>query len=155
MKLGSLEKNGLRCLVRIGLQQERTGQGLTLAEVSQAEGLSVPNVAKVMRVLRIGGFVRSTRGHAGGYALARSCDEITVGQVLAVLGGRLFEPDFCVGNGGSHNPCPHATTCPVRPVWARVQTLIDTVLCRVTLRTLYSDEREVAVCILNAGEDLE
>ena len=56
MKLTSLEEYGLRCLVELG----RVGQGesLTIAEMSRREGISAPNVAKIMRILR-----RAAPGH--------------------------------------------------------------------------------------------
>ena len=63
MKLSSQEEYGLRCLLRVG--RAAPGESLTIAELSRAEGISEPNVAKMMRVLRRGGFVNSTRGQAG------------------------------------------------------------------------------------------
>ena len=44
---------------------------LTIPEISRAEGLSVPNVAKLMRLLRMGGLVQSARGQSGGYSAPR------------------------------------------------------------------------------------
>ena len=69
MKLSSQEEYGLRCLLRVG----RAGPegSVTISELSRSEGISEPNVAKMMRVLRTAGLVQSTRGQAGGYALAR------------------------------------------------------------------------------------
>ena len=54
MKLSSQEEYGLRCLLRVG--REGDGASLTIPELSRAEGISEPNVAKMMRVLRRGGF---------------------------------------------------------------------------------------------------
>ena len=64
MKLSSQEEYGLRCLLRVG--REGTAGSVTIPELSRSEGISEPNVAKMMRVLREGGFVNSTRGQAGG-----------------------------------------------------------------------------------------
>ncbi|HUL79346.1 MAG TPA: Rrf2 family transcriptional regulator, partial [Vicinamibacteria bacterium] len=74
MKLSSQEEYGLRCL----LQLARAGGGasLTIAEMSEREGISAPNVAKIMRILRRAGLVKSTRGKAGGYALARPAAQL-------------------------------------------------------------------------------
>ena len=55
MRLSTLDRYGLRCLVQIGRHQEHAGEGLTIPEISRAEGLSISSVAKVMRILRIGG----------------------------------------------------------------------------------------------------
>src|SRR6266852_5886611 len=105
MKFSSQEEYGLRCLVALARGVE--GASLTLNELSEREGLSVPHVAKMMRLLRRAGFVRSTRGQAGGYALARPAEKIPVGQVLAVLGGRLFDSSFCERHAGVEESCTH------------------------------------------------
>jgi Rrf2 family iron-sulfur cluster assembly transcriptional regulator len=63
MKLSTQEEYGLRCLLQLGRQGDDTS--LTIAELSQREGISAPNVAKIMRVLRKAGLVKSTRGQAG------------------------------------------------------------------------------------------
>src|ERR1700730_16014554 len=99
MKLSAPEEYGLRCLLRVGRAGE--GESLTIPELSRSEGISERHVAKMMRILRRGGFVRSTRGQSGGYSLARPADQIVLGHALAVLGGRLYEPAFCEGHSGS------------------------------------------------------
>jgi Rrf2 family protein len=141
VKLSSQEEYGLRCL----LQVARRGESLTIAELSKLEGISSPNVAKILRVLRRGGFLTSTRGQAGGYTLARPADEIAVGDVLATLGGRLFHPKFCETHAGASACCTHLGDCSIRPVLRDVQRAIDEVLGRLTLKSLLCSEREVAL----------
>src|SRR6476646_11249705 len=109
MKLSSQEEYGLRCLLRVG--READGGSLTIAELARGEGISEPNVAKMMRILRRGGFVKSTRGQAGGYQLSRPADQILLGSVLAALGGRLFEAAFCDGHSGVERACTHMPDC--------------------------------------------
>src|SRR5262249_55821274 len=133
-KLSTQEEYGLRCLVQLGLAG--SDASLTLAELSRREAMTLPNVAKIMRLLRRAGFVKATRGHAGGYALARAPQEIPVGDVLAALGGRLFDPKFCERHAGSVQQCLHLTDCTVRPVWHRLQRAVDDVLQALTLRDL-------------------
>jgi Rrf2 family protein len=139
MKLSAQEEYGLRCLVQLGRQ---AGRSLTIGELSQLEGVSSPNVAKIMRVLRRAGFVKSTRGQAGGYVLARAAEDVVVGEVLAALGGRLFDARFCDRHSGAALSCTHLTDCSIRPVWRQVQEVVDQVLGKLTLRHLLSSERE-------------
>jgi len=141
MKLSSQEEYGLRCLVQLGRQGE--GRSLTIGELSQLEGISAPNVAKIMRVLRRAGFVSSTRGQAGGYALVQAPDQVIVGEVLAVLGGRLFDARFCERHTGSERACTHLTDCSIRPVWRQVQDVVDEILNKLTLRQLLCREQEM------------
>ena len=60
----------------------------SIAELARSEGISEPQVAKMMRHLRNAGLVQATRGQAGGYALSRPPGEINVGEVLGALGGQ-------------------------------------------------------------------
>ena len=77
MKLTANEEYGLRCLVRLGFRRP----GLTIPEIGQAEGVSPAYAAKILRVLRKGGFVKAARGKEGGYTLAREPEEIVIGDV--------------------------------------------------------------------------
>ena len=72
MKLSSSEEYGLRCLLQ--LARQTPGSSLTIPEISQAEGITHHNVAKLLRILRQGGLVESARGQQGGYALAKPPD---------------------------------------------------------------------------------
>ena len=147
MKVSAQEEYGLRCL----LQMARCGadDSLSIPEVSRLEGLSVPNVAKLMRILRLGGLVRSVRGQSGGYSLARPAEKITLEQVLHVLGGPLFGPHFCERHTGIERACAHRGECSVRPVWLKLQGLVASVLSRTTLQDLLREEDDVAEWIKN------
>jgi Rrf2 family protein len=134
MKLSSQEEYGLRCLLRVATSTE-PGY-LTINEISEDEGLSASYVAKLMRILRQGGFVRSVRGQVGGYALARPAEKIIVGEVLAALGGRLFDPRFCFEHSGLEGTCKKLRECSIRTLWRTVQILVDQVMSKVTLADL-------------------
>jgi Rrf2 family protein len=152
MKLSSQEEYGLRCLLQLG--REGTAGSLSISELSRAEGISEPNVAKMMRVLREGGFVRSTRGQSGGYALSRPADRINVGEVLATLGGRLYEPSFCDTHAGIERLCTHMPDCSIRSVWRMLQNAVDQVLGKIRLSDLLVSEREMNAFPFAAGATL-
>jgi Rrf2 family protein len=147
MKLSAQEDYGLRCLLQLGRQEE--GASLTIAELAAREGLSAPNVAKIMRVLRKGGFVRSTRGQAGGYTLARPVEAVSVGEVLAFLGGRFFDPSFCEKHSGSSVLCSNNSDCSIRPVLRHLQDVVDQVLGSLTLKSLLRSEQEMTAVWAN------
>ncbi len=141
MKLSSQEEYGLRCLVRIARQSEPGS--LTLPEISQAEGISVSYAAKLMRLLRRGGLVKSARGQAGGYTLARPASQIVVGEALALLGGRFYEPGFCEEHTGVELVCTHSVDCSIRSLWRTVQLVLDQVLSKTTLKDLLHNEQQM------------
>lgn len=142
MKLSAQEEYGLRCLLRLGMQP--AGGPLTIAELSRQEGISAPNVAKMLRVLRRGKLVLSARGKDGGYTLARAADQIGVGEALGVLGGRIFDTRFCERHAGATALCTHMPDCSIRSVWRRLQEAVDGVLDRLTLKDLLRSEGDMA-----------
>src|SRR5437899_1738677 len=142
MKLSAQEEYGLRCLLRVAMATE--DRSLTIPEIAHAEALSAPYVAKLMRVLRQGKFVRSVRGQAGGYTLSRRPEQIRVAEVLAWLGGRLFEPGFCDQFSGLNRLCTHSIDCSIRSLWRAVQNAVDLVLTEITLKDLLRRESDMS-----------
>ena len=135
MKLSAREEYGLRCLLRIA-QCER-GASLTIPEIADAEGIATHNVAKYLSILRKGGFIASERGQHGGYSLASRASEIVIGEVLACLGGRLYDTEFCDHFSGAEPSCHHSTLdCSLRGLWSRVQGAMDEVLGTTSLADL-------------------
>ncbi len=153
MKFSTQEEYGLRCLLRIS--KSDSPNGLTIPEIAELEHLSTSHVAKLLRLLRIGGFVESARGQMGGYKLARDPEKIVVGNVLAVLGGRLFESDFCSEHSGGANICTHSIDCSVRSLWRTIQALIDGVLSKTTLKDLMGNEQEAENIVLQLSTESE
>lgn len=141
MQFSSQEEYGLRCLLR--LASAGAGESLTIPEISQAEGISVPYVAKIMRVLRDGGLVTSERGQAGGYRLARPAEAISASEALAVLGGRFYEGQFCEKYTGNEEECTHTTDCSIRSLWRAVQTVVDQVLSGTSIKDLIRTEEQM------------
>jgi Rrf2 family protein len=141
MKITAPEEYGLRCLLRLAAQPRDVA--LTIPEIAAREQLSVPNVAKLLGMLRQAGLVESVRGRAGGYTLARPPHEIRVGQVLAALGEPLFEDGYCEKHAGTEtgaSVCVHTTDCAMRAVWRTIGDLITRVLDQVTLADLLGHE---------------
>ena len=139
MKLTANEEYGVRCLVRLAY----AGEGLTIPEISQAEGVSPAYAAKILRVLRKGGFAKAARGKEGGYTLARPAESIIIGDVIDALGGRLFESNFCDSHAGQAAVCTRSVDCSVRSLWRAVQVAVDHVLSKTTLRDLLQNEEEM------------
>lgn len=134
MKFSTQEEYGLRCLLRIARAGE--GRSVTIAEIGEAEGLSEANAAKLLRLLRIGGFIDSARGRDGGYTLSRRPEEIGLLDVLASLGGRLVEEDFCAAYAGTRPKCVNSVDCTLISLWTMIQGAVDEALKHVTLRDL-------------------
>lgn len=153
MKFSTQEEYGLRLLLRIG--KDHSGNGMTIPELSQLEGLSEANVGKILRMLRIAGFVESSRGQTGGYKLTRPTNEILVGDVLTSLGGKLYESSFCDLHAGVENICTNTIDCSIRSLWKTVQTMMDGLLSKITLKDLLGSEQQVENLVTSLSEELE
>ncbi len=142
MKITAQEEYGLRILLRIAKCKDSIG--LSIPQLSDAEGLSQPYVAKLTRILRMDGLINSTKGHVGGYILARPAADITVNDVLKVLGERVFDEQFCANHTGLMKLCNNTVDCSIRSLWKMLQSTIDKLLDKITLADLSNNEKETA-----------
>lgn len=152
MKISAQEEYGMRCLLRIGSSD--LPEGLTIPDISRLEGLSAANVAKLLRILRLGGFIESARGRSGGYKLAKPTDQIVIGEVLAVLGGRIYNQTFCDSHTGMNSVCNHIIDCSMRSLWRSIQTAVDTVLSKVTVKDMLGNEKVVTELVATLNREI-
>ena len=142
MKITAQEENGLRVLIRIAGIKSATG--MSIPQLSEAEGLSSHYVAKLTRLLRMAGFINSTPGTKGGYILARASTEIVINDVLKALGGSLFSEQYCLSHSGGLQLCNNSVDCSARSLWQMIQFTVDQLLNQVTLHHLVNPEQESA-----------
>ncbi len=138
MKFSTQEEYGLRCLIRIARFYDME-RALTIPEISRAEGITEHTTAKILRALRLGGFIESERGHRGGYSLARSPNEILVGNVLNKLGGKLYDETFCSSRSKGEILCTLTSDCTVRSLWIIIQDAVDNALDGMLLSDLMAN----------------
>ena len=140
MKITAQEEYGLRILIRIGACKDETG--MSIPQLSEAEGLSDHYVAKLTRVLRIEGFINSTPGYKGGYILAKPANEIVINKLLKALGGSLYDSEFCKSHTGTLKLCTNSVDCSSRSLWQMIQFTVDRLLDKVTLHDLVNSEKD-------------
>jgi len=139
MKINKQDEYGLRILLRIARSQSETG--LSIPQLSELEGMSQPYVGKIARMLRIAGFIESTRGQKGGYVMAKMPEEIIIKDVISSLGGNLFNKDFCGNHSGEIKFCTNSVDCSIRSLWTILQYTVDKVLANITLNDLIGNEQ--------------
>jgi Rrf2 family transcriptional regulator, iron-sulfur cluster assembly transcription factor len=145
MKITAQEEYGLRCLLKVAQAADRNS--FTLQEIAAAEGLSVPYAAKLLSVLRQGGFLESVRGRSGGYRLAMSPAQIGLGSLLLALGEPLFdEPSYCekhAGTAAGISGCVHHGGCSLRALWNTLEQWMRHSLDQITLADLMQTELSI------------
>jgi len=149
MKLTSQEEYGLRCILGLARLEAQAapdaGPSVTIAQISDSEGLSTEYVGKLMGILARSGLVESVRGRNGGYRLARPAAEISLSAALAALGDPLYVSETCGRFPGDQNLCVHTGACSIRSLWGGLQQLLDHILKRTTLADLvHATEPNVA-----------
>jgi len=140
MKITAQEEYGLRILIRIA--RCHTEEGMSIPQLSEAEGLSTHYVAKLTRILRLQGFINSTPGNKGGYVLAVPADQIIINKVLKALGGSLFSSKYCGSHAGTLSLCTNSVDCSARSLWQLIQYTVDQLLDRFTLHDLVRTETQ-------------
>ena len=140
MKISAQEEYGLRCLVQLATL--RVGESLTLPQIAELEGISTANAGKLMWLLNKAGFVLSTRGTKGGYALARPAAEIRVSEIIKVLDEDVLSK-HCESYTGVLDTCVHKGDCGIRPVIVGLHEIVEHALSQITLAQLVGNESKV------------
>ena len=135
MKLSTKARYGIKAMVDIAL--EYGGDRLSVNQLAEKQGVSVPYLEQLIASLKKAGLVVSARGASGGYALSRPPEEISVGEVLRALEGTTAILD-CVGTDG-FGGCTNACSCSARPLWLKLQKRIDDVLDETTIKDMADD----------------
>ena len=104
-------------------------------EIASSQGIPANYLVQILLELKAKGIVRSVRGKEGGYLLARPPGEITLGNVLRAVHGRVFESP-----GHSDPQCPPE----LRAAWARLQQALDTAADEVTFGQLADEGSDKA-----------
>lgn len=135
LRLGRLTDYAVIVLSR--LARETAGAVRTAPWLATETGLPEPSVVKVLKQLSHHGFLVASRGAAGGYALARAAEAITMRDVVTALEGPIALA-ACVD--GSDESCTMENSCPVKGRWDPVNEALNSALAEVTLADMVRRE---------------
>ncbi|MBX3415134.1 MAG: Rrf2 family transcriptional regulator [Pirellulales bacterium] len=135
MRLTTQTDYSLRTLMYLTARSRRA----TIAEVAELFGISTHHVAKVANVLARLGYIRSMRGIGGGIELARSPEEIRIGEVIQAIEGNTHLLE-CVG---TDDVCAIQSFCKLKDTLATAERLQLQYLNTVTLRDVTPTRRQL------------
>ena len=147
MKITAQEEYGLRCIIQLARQEG--GAPMMVRDIAEREGLSVAYVEKLLWNLSRGGITESVRGPKGGYRLSRPCSQISIGEVMRVLGGVPSKDEICSQFTGLHDTCVHHGDCGLRPVWVSITDFVHSVFDKIPLSVLLQGEIDVKMVQLS------
>jgi Rrf2 family protein len=107
-----------------------------LGSIAQRQGISVKYLEQIIIPLKKAGLVKSVRGPKGGHVLAKPPEEITVGEIVALL----EEGDSLVACSENTTVCERAPKCPTRLIWKDAAQAMFDRLRTVTLADLVKQE---------------
>ena len=99
------------------------------SHLAELTALPLPTVSKLLKNLVVQHLLVSTRGVHGGYRLARSAADISVGQIIAALDGPL---QLTVCSQGE-NHCQVQSRCGLQTNWRVINQAIILALDQVSL----------------------
>jgi Rrf2 family protein len=118
-------------------------QMMQIKEISMREQISVKFLEQILLTLKNAGLLHSKMGVGGGYYLARSASEITLGQIFRVLDGPVA-PIKCVSQM-AYEPCgcPDEETCGLRLVMGDVRNAIVDILDHTSLADVNKRQNDI------------
>lgn len=91
---------------------------VSVRDIATRTGLPQPYLEQILLALKGAGLVRSKRGVGGGYVLARSPEDITLGDIVSAVDGPITLGDF--GEPHTGGACDHQGQCVLLAVWGDV-----------------------------------
>ena len=139
MRLTTKGRYAVTAMLDLALRQDRGP--ISLAEISERQGISLSYLEQLFTRLRRAELVKSTRGPGGGYTLSRSADEIAVAQVITAVDEKV-DSTRCGGLGN----CQDDERCLTHDLWMDLSDQIYNFLEGITLGYLVTRDgvREVA-----------
>jgi Rrf2 family protein len=120
----------LRATLYIARQEPRI---VSLAEVARATHAPPRYLAKILGLLTREGFLRSTRGRDGGFAIAAGREHASLADIVTVF--EATEPRRCLLGRGI---CGQVPSCAVHERWAPIARATDEFFGGTTLDQLLS-----------------
>lgn len=117
MKVSTRGDYAARALLSLALHGEHEGP-TSVRDIAERTGLPQPYLEQILLALKGAGLVRSKRGVGGGYVLARTPAEITLGEIVSAVDGPISVGDF--GRPHEGGACEHEGQCVLLAVWSDV-----------------------------------
>src|SRR5512139_1246009 len=125
MRLSKRGEYGLRAMMALAVPgPDGKPPVLQIREIAESEQMPGKFLEQILLALKNAGLLHSKMGVSGGYYLARSASEITLGQIFRVLDGSIA-PIKCVSEMAYEAcGCPDVESCGLRLVMGDVHNAI-------------------------------
>lgn len=121
----------------LDLAVHKTEGNISVHTISLRQEISEKYLEQIITILVKAKYVTSVRGTNGGYSLAKSTSEYSVGDILRVTEGSIA-PVACVEDGN----CDKAENCIAWSVWNEVYEAVNNVVDNITLEDLVNRQKD-------------
>ncbi len=126
MKLSTKGRYAVTAMMDLAIH-DREGP-VTLADISQTQGISLSYLEQLFAKLRKRGLVEGVRGPGGGYRLARMPHQITVAEIITAVDENV-DVMRCHGDGN----CQDGERCLTHELWSELSQRLYDFLDGITL----------------------
>lgn len=106
----------LRALVHLAREPE--GKSVLGQDLAKRAKIPANYLSKILWTLRNAGYLEATRGHGGGYRLARPADQIPLVEIVRQFEGVTAEPGCLLGE---KHECSDKNPCSAHAAWKKVK----------------------------------
>ena len=128
MRLSTKSRYAITAMLDLTLNGTRGP--VTLADISENQGISLSYLEQLFAALRSKGLVRGVRGPGGGYYLGRQAADITIADVICAV------DDWVEYTRAKAEQQPVQTECSTRSLWDDLSQRIFDFVDKVTLNEL-------------------
>lgn len=139
MKISTKGKYALRIVVE--LAEAGSDKYTSIKSISEHQGISEKYLEHIIVILHRAGVVRSIRGAGGGYKLAKSPSQYTVGMILRIIDGSLA-PVTCLDNEDSQ--CTNCGDCVTLYVWEKIYEAVSNVVDSITIQDIINHKEDLS-----------
>jgi Rrf2 family iron-sulfur cluster assembly transcriptional regulator len=148
MRLTTKGRFAVTAMLDLALQDEQ--KPVTLAGISERQGISLSYLEQLFSRLRRNGLVKSVRGPGGGYRVAKNPREISVSEIIAAV-DELIDATQC---GGKEN-CHDDRRCMTHDLWSSLNHKILEYLSGVSLADLVASQRDGKKILFTGRRELQ
>lgn len=140
MKLSTKGRYGLRAVLDLAVHSQE--EAVALSQVAERQNISISYLEQLIAKLKKAGIVSSIRGAQGGYVLAKSTDDISVGDILRALEGNL-NPVDCAEIMEGKSSCTGSDHCVTKYVWKKISDSINETVDNIKLSELVEESNRI------------
>lgn len=137
MQVSTKTRYGMRAIA--DMAEGYPDRPISLREIAKRQRISQKYLEQVAAVLKSAGIIRSVRGPAGGYLLARRPGAIPLRAIFELLEGPM-ELVPCAPGG---ERCEMEVRCPTQWLWTELSQAMATILGERTVQDLLDRAREL------------